>query len=110
MIKLDNGPAEGVYPVRRAPLFLRAVVNCDTGTKDVLDQLVDEPEGADIVSVYRRVGPAGTVHINMGGARKGSGWYATGEYIHLADVDGGPLREAPEWRAWCRAQIDDHQD
>ena len=106
MIKLHDGPAEGVYPVRRAPLYLRAVVNEDTGGKDVLDLLVDEPERADIISVYRRVGPAGTVHINMGGTRKGSGFYATGEYIHLADVDGGLFRETPAWQDWCRAQLE----
>ena len=106
MIKLHDGPAAGVYPVKRAPLYLRAVVNADTDKKDVLDQLVDKPGKAEAISVYRRVGPAGTVHINMGSTRKGSGFYATGEYIHLADVDGGLFRETQAWQDWCRAQLE----
>lgn len=104
MIKLHDGPAKGVYPVKRAPLFLRAVVNAHNGKNDVLDQLNDQPTRAEAISVYRRVGPAGVASVNLG--RKGCHIYATGEYIHLADVDGGSLRETEAWREWCTAQLE----
>ena len=101
MIKLEDGPAQGAYAVKNAPKYLRAVVGL-RGAKDVLDASGDEPQASETVSVYRRCGEAGVVHIRMSGT--GSGFYATGEYRHLADVDGEDLREYQEWRTWVSAR------
>lgn len=97
MIKLLDGPVAGTYMVKRAPVFLRAVVARD-GKKDVLDQLDDEPSEDETIHVYELIGESGWVHINMG--RKGSGFYATGDYRHVP-MDGEAVRPAIEWRAWC---------
>ena len=101
MIRLIDGPAAGVYAVRRAPSFLRAVVGPDRQL-DVLDQLDDRPEPGEKVHVYRlrEDGPRGAVQIC--GPRGVSGRYAIGEYVHLADVDGEQLRRRGDWREWCR--------
>ena len=101
MINLHGGPAEGSYAVKRAPLYLRAVVAHD-GYTDVLDQLTDQPRLRERVSVYRRVGEAGTVHVRMSG--RGSGFYAMAEYEHMPEVDGEALRDNAAWREWCEAQ------
>ena len=89
MIRLLDGPAAGSYAVKRAPLYLRAVVDPD-GKKDVLDQLDDEPDGIEKIHVYRRVTEAGSVHLNFGGGKRGraTGFYATGDYDHVP-VDRG---------------------
>lgn len=103
MIKLTDGPAAGSYAVKRAPLYLRAVVAAD-GKKDVLDQLDDEPRNDEDVHVYLRQGEAGTVHIQFGGkARNATGFYATGTYVHVREVNSF-VRDAADWRAWVEGQ------
>ena len=104
MLKLLDGPAQGAYMVKRAPLFLRAVVSAG-GAQDVLDQLEDTPAPSEEVYVYKRQGSAGTVHLNLG-HRKGTGFYAMGEYRHVPDADGEALRKTEAWRQWCIAQSD----
>ena len=101
MINLEDGPAQGTYAVKNAPKYLRAVVGSG-GMKDVLDASGDDPQAGEKVSVYRRCGEAGVVHIRKSGT--GSGFYATGEYRHLPDVDGEGLREYQEWRTWVSAR------
>jgi hypothetical protein len=98
-MRLVDGPAEGVYAVRRAPLYLRAVVG-PRARKDVLDGLDDEPEPKERIHVYQRVGEVSQIHIK--GSRSVSGFYVMAEYRHMADVDGEQLRETKAWRAWCR--------
>ena len=104
MIRLRGGPAAGSYAVKRAPLYLRAVVAPD-GTKDVLDQPTDTPRDGETVSVYRRVGDAGVVHLCMAN-RRASGFYAMAEYEHMPDVNGEDLRDNDVWRAWARERSD----
>lgn len=109
MITLRDGPAKGTYMVKRAPLYLRAVMNKSgrTGGNDVLDQPDDEPAEAEAVHVYRRVGEAGHVHINTAN-RRARGFYAMATYEHLPEVDGEALRETGAWRNWvadCEAQL-----
>lgn len=101
MITLKDGPAQGSYAVKRAPLFLRAVVG--PGNKqDVLDQLDDTPRADERVYIYRLEGEVGWAHVHFGGKdRARTGFYATGTYRHLADVDGEALRETAAWRQWC---------
>jgi len=97
MIRLLDGPAEGAYLVKRAPLFLRAVID-EQGEADVLDQLDDVPKPREMVYVYRLEGTAGRLHLHFGG--KG-GWYAMASYRYLPDVDGEHLRGWKLWRDWC---------
>lgn len=105
MIQLLDGPAEGTYMVRRAPLYLRAVIDASLGEKDVLDQLTDVPKATEIVHVSKRVGGTMSVHLNFGAGRKArgrTGFYATGEYKHIPGIDGEPLRHQAAWEQWCR--------
>ena len=106
-VELVDGPAAGRYSARRAPWFLRAVVDRTNGTRDLLDQLDDRPVPGEAVHVYE--------------AEPGSLWDpdmirrvqhviicpppgARGVYRHRPDVDGETLRETSAWRAWCRSQ------
>lgn len=104
MIRLVDGPAEGGYAVKRAPLFLRAVVHRGTNAKDVLDQLADTPAPDELVSVYRRAGEAGAAIVCGRGPRAVSGTFATGEYHHMPEVDGEALRDNTAWQAWATEQ------
>lgn len=103
MIQLVDGPCKGVYPVRRAPIFLRGIVNTDTSEKDVLDQLHDTPADNEEVCVYKIEGEAGLVHLNRGKGR--SGFYATGTYHHQSEVVGADLRDTMRWRRWVADQL-----
>lgn len=102
MLRLLDGPCEGTYACKRAPLYLRAVRHERTGDRDVLDLLDDVPLDSEAIHVYRRVGEAGAVHLNRG--RHGSGFYALGDYAHLPGVDGEAMRGAAAWREWCASQ------
>lgn len=103
MISLTDGPAEGAYAVKRAPAYLRAVLNILTGEKDVLDQLDDTPGDNEEVCVYKLEGQAGVVHLNRGKGR--SGFYATGTYHHVEDVRGVDVRDTMAWRRWVADQL-----
>jgi hypothetical protein len=101
MITLIGGPAAGTYTVKRAPLYLRAVVDKVTNDKDVLNELADEPSANEAVSVYKLEGDATPIHLKLSGtAKAASGFYMLGKYKHLADVDGETLRETAAWRQW----------
>lgn len=103
MISLEGGPGEGAYAVKRAPKFLRAVLNTLTGEKDVLDQLSDTPGDNEEVWVYKLEGEAGIVHLNRGKGQ--SGFYATGTYRYVDDVRGVDVRETMAWRRWVADQL-----
>lgn len=96
------GPTAGTYGVRRAPVYLRAVVGSVTGEADVLDQLTDTPSKGEDVSVYQLASAVGTVHLNRG--RKGSGFYVMADYVHRPDVDGEAMRANETWSEWATAQ------
>ena len=97
MISLADGPVEGTYAVKRAPEYLRAIVNTLTGEKDVLDQLDDTPGDNEEVWVYKLEGEAGQVHIN---STKVKGFFATGTYRLVEDVRGVDVRETVDWWRW----------
>lgn len=106
---LKDGPVAGTYLVKRAPLFLRAVINRRTNEKDVLDALDDEPKVLEDVFVYKRVGEASTIHLLMS-PRSRSGFYAMAEYVHIheiegQDIDTKALRVNEAWRAWVASQV-----
>lgn len=100
MLQLVDGPCKGTYLVKRAPLFLRAVLNKE-GKADVLDQIEDTPEKSEGVYVYQLEGNAGWVHLH---GTKVHGFYAMGTYHHLSDVDGESLRDNAAWQAWATAR------
>lgn len=106
MLQLLDGPCKGTFMVKRAPIFLRAVKTehlfADNKT-DVLDQLEDTPAADEKVFVYQRDGEAGAVHFL--GSKDITGWYATGRYKHLTDVDGEQLRDNAKWREWVTRRI-----
>ena len=111
VIHLLDGPAKGSFGARRAPIWLRAVVNAE-GKPDVLDLLDDTPRPDETVHVYRAVSGT-TFMFRVRGficADDGKGGYrqafvpASGEYHHLPDVDGEALREFGAWREWVMAQ------
>jgi hypothetical protein len=113
-VKLLDGPAKGTYSLRRAPLYLRAVVTAK-GKVDVLDMLDDRPRPGERVYVYRaddspefpsRFMLSDSIYVCVrtkdgAGAQAGG---ATGTYRHLPEVDGELVRETAAWRAWVAAQ------
>lgn len=101
MLELVDGPCKGAYMCKRAPDYLRAVIDAN-GDIDCLDQIEDTPKSTESVYVYKRIGLAGTIHIH---ATKGSGWYAMGTYNFLHDVDGEKLRDNQAWQIWAIAQL-----
>ena len=103
MLTLVDGPCQGTYMCKRAPLLLRAVKGKDNaGNTDVLDLVDDTPTTGESVYIYKLEGEAGTVHLNFGGGK--GGWYAFASYRYLPDVDGETLRDNETWQAWARAQ------
>lgn len=106
MLRLQDGPAKGDYLCRRAPVFLRAVVDETTGEGDCLDQLCDEPKRSEKVYVYERLGTAEVIHLN---SRKTHGFFEFGRYRHVPDVDGEALRDNAAWQAWCLQRIENEK-
>lgn len=131
MVEILDGPGAGAtLMLRRAPRLLRVTVRkpqdalfdappdperlevdvagrkVQVGTHrpdvDALDQPTDTPDADEAVYVYRRLGSAGRVHVLQRPIR-GSGFYATGRYQHLPDVDGDQLRDRAAWEAWALA-------
>lgn len=98
MMILVDGPAKGTYMCKRAPLYLRAVVN-DKGGTDALDMPSDAPTDLEAIHVYRRIGGHSMVHLNMADRRM-SGFYVRAEYEWLPDVDGEYVRETVTWQRW----------
>ncbi len=101
MIELKGGVCEGTYMVKRAPIYLRAVID-NEGKRDVLDLLEDTPKENESVHIYRLEGEAGVVHLNFGGGK--GGWYALGNYHHMPNIEGEFLRSNNEWQKWALAQ------
>ena len=102
-MKLIDGPAAETFMVKRAPLFLRAVVDSQRGEKDVLDRLDDTPKATEKVFVYRLEGEAGWIHIYCS-PRSKSGYYATGEYKFMPEVDGESVRTNEAWQTWVASR------
>lgn len=98
--RLLDGPAVGAaLMLRRAPIYLRVVVDAAAAKTDALDQLDDEPEPHETVHVYRQVeGTRAIVCIRPGGCYHGA------DYVHVPDVDGESVRDTAAWREWAEAQ------
>jgi hypothetical protein len=98
MLTLNDGPCKGTFMVKRAPVFLRAVID-GKGETDVLDQVEDMPKKDEKIYVYKRVGLENMCHIKMV-KRSESGWYALADYWQIKDVDGEQFRDNSQWQMW----------
>lgn len=107
MSRFVDGPAAGVtLGIRRAPKYLRVVIDKDTGTTDALDQLDDTPAPNEAIHVYRKIPgtSSGPAHLCYRGKdRDKSGWYESADYAHLEDVDGEQFRDTEAWRTWAES-------
>jgi hypothetical protein len=101
-MRLLDGPCQGNYLVKRAPVYLRAVKD-KSGETDVLDQLEDTPKDTETVYVYKLVdGTPGTIHLY---GKNISGWFAIADYRYMSEVDGETLRDTVVWREWAIKQL-----
>jgi hypothetical protein len=105
MIRFRIGPADGkILELRRAPLFLRVVVDSD-GTVDALDQLDDEPKPTETIHVYRRDGEAGRGIACTRG--KGCVPFVTADYIyHHEQPTDDEARNRERWVDWATKQAE----
>ena len=103
MLTLNDGPCKGTFMVKRAPVFLRAVID-GKGETDVLDQVEDMPKKNEKIYVYKRVGLENMCHIKMV-KRSESGWYALADYWYMPEVDGEQFRDNGEWQQWATVQM-----
>jgi len=102
MLQLIDGTCKGTYFCKRVPVFLRAVED-GNGNKDVLDLIDDTPKPTEKVYVYKLEGEPGWMHIH---GTKIHGFYATGTYRHMPDVDGETLRNNEDWQKWATAHFE----
>ena len=102
MLTLIDGPCKAILNCRRAPLYLRAVIDRD-GNIDALDQINDKPADDERVHVYQLQGDVTTAHLNFGGGR--GRFEQFGTYLHRPDVDGEALRDNARWQEWAQAQV-----
>lgn len=100
-----DGPAAGTnLDLKRAPRFLRVVIDCD-GTVDALDQLNDAPKPTEAIHVYRRQGPPARYHV-LCTPRRLSGWHLTADYrLSAAQPDDATARDQHAWREWAARQF-----
>lgn len=109
--KAIDGPAKGIYySIRRAPRYLRFVVDRVSGKKDVLDQLDDEPSQNEVVSVYIQESFEGMTHVDFDTEAGKFADYANATYTHITGVDGQKLRDTAAWREWVdRRAVSDNR-
>lgn len=100
MVRFQNGPArQKVLALKRAPIFLRVVVDRETGGIDALDQLDDMPRQTEDIHVYRRVGEAGNA-IACSRA-KGCRHMAVADYELYLRNPPDEVRDIENWEKWC---------
>lgn len=101
MTTFDDGPAAGkTLLLRRAPLFLRVVVNSMTGEIDALDQPGDEPRPGEVLHAYVLTARPHWAHIR---ASKGRGGAYTGGPYKLVEPQPSAKQMATTlaWSLWC---------
>ena len=105
MTRFLDGPAAGAQLLlRRAPLFLRVTQN-PRGRFDALDQVADDPQADETISVYQRVTAPTSFHVD--GYRRKEGriaeWFQGADYRAVAPTpDERILRNRELWQLWCR--------
>lgn len=100
-----DGREQHALTVRRAPPFVRFVVEPGGSPRDCLDQLDDEPKPGERV-VAAKVMTEMPVHFKFSGKDKAkSGWYLC---VHYNSVEPQPpeavLRQTDLWWQWCLSQ------
>lgn len=105
MISFDDGPAAGVVlQLRRAPPFLRVVIDRQTREVDALDQIDDQPRLGEEVHVYRRIGKASPYHLRSG-RKSESGFYLQARYQHHEEQPADHVgRDRRSWQNWAGEQ------
>lgn len=105
MIRFLDGPAEGaVLELRRAPVFLRVVIDRKTGETDALDQLDDQPRPTEAIRVYRRQGEPQGMFVRYSGRRDGcrSAYLISATYAVFAWQPADEVaRDNQRWRKWA---------
>jgi hypothetical protein len=109
-----DGPAVGVtLTLRRSPLYLRVTRHVITHKWDALDQLADSPSELESVTVYRREGDTGSVHLDYTdrhGRRRGAN-HTTADYrLCETQPDDATARNPVAWRQWCQEQAKQSQE
>jgi len=100
---LDGPAAEARLNLRRAPLFLRVVIDAD-GKVDALDQLTDEPTETEAIHVYRLV--AGSVSRGFACSRgRGCSQFVSADYrLHQTQPIDLQARDSVLWREFCEGE------
>lgn len=103
---LDGPAAETTLMLKRAPVFLRVVID-NSGEIDALDQLHDEPKRTETIHVYRLEGKPGMCHVLR--RPKGSGFYTTATYRYFTpQPTDAECRTTAAWRAWTTQNANAH--
>lgn len=108
MIRFSDGPAaEQLLMLKRAPLFLRVVMNATTQQWDALDQLLDKPAAGEAIFVYRLVGKPSYAMLDWTEkGRRVGGQFASATYSYVAEQpDEATMRNRDKWREWCWSQV-----
>jgi hypothetical protein len=107
MTTFEDGPAFGqTLLLRRAPFFLRVTFSPERKW-DALDQLKDQPEPEETITVYRKVRESGWVHLCGRGRGAVSGRFVIAVYrLHGEQPADETARSIREWRKWCEAQAE----
>lgn len=106
MTTFTDGPAAGVtLMIRRAPLFLRVAYHRYAEKWDALDQVGDEPTGAEDYTVYRLAEVKGRGHMRPGGC------FVIAEYkVWPVQPDQAVMRNNEKWRAWATQQLEQEKN
>jgi hypothetical protein len=102
-----DGPAAGTrLELRRAPLYLRVVIN-GQGEIDALDQLEDKPEPTEIIHVYRMSANLGGGFCCSRGKGGGCRQFNVNEYkSHTEQPTDDEARDSEKWKAWVTKQCE----
>jgi len=106
MITFFEGPAAGrTLALRRAPLWLRVVVDEETGAVDALDQPGDLMRDAETAYVYTRLAPPSSGFVCKRGKGGGCRHVLQADYrYHPDQPDQAVLQDNEAWARWATQQ------
>jgi hypothetical protein len=107
-MKFLDGPAKGRFlSLRRAPIFLRVVIDIDGGV-DALDQPGDTPSPTETIHVYRLASEPSHFIVCSRGKGAGCNPGVTADYcLYDNQPTDEEAREGSCWRAWCLLQAEE---
>ena len=110
MITFEDGPAAGaVLDLRRAPVFLRVVIDRKTNEVDALDLVNDLPTLGEDVHVYRRIGKAEAYHLKCS-PPAASGMRSRAKYQLYDEQPADHVgRSRRSWEEWVMFQWEKEQ-